>query len=536
MASPSLFSQTFSQSAGVTDTTFSPTLSTHAAGDMLEVDVGADDNIGISITSGSGGWTKAWELQNTQGSTTPTYAKFYKLAASSSESLGLTGTAGQAWGASCRVYRGGGGTLNYYTPTPVDGTDSGSSANGQGSAVSPGAGSQDFTFTSCIVQDGVQGATAGPSGYGNFQTNANATAARVEVSTSEKAATASSDTPGAWTSAAEQWIVGGGAVWESAGGTTHATTGALTGQGSTVAGSAAHIAIHGTSGALTGPGASIVGSAARTRVHPSSGVLAGQGSTVAGSAARTRAHPSSGALTGQGSAVAGSAARTRQHPASGALTGSGSTVAGSAARTHVHPSSGVLTGQGSVIAGSADRQGSANSHDTSGALAGQGSTVAGSAARLRAFASSGALVGQGSVVDGVAARVVPAVSHDTSGDLIGPGSSLSGVAQNGAMTPRAHGPDYTAHRKWWLAHLKKLEEEEQEIDPEAAEIIEAKAVQTVDLGLRAAPKDVKRRMESVGIAYREAYREVYLELVREIRQARAEEEEEEEAIAMALLF
>lgn len=104
------------------------------------------------------------------------------------------------------------------------------------------------------------------------------------------------------------------------------------------------------------------------------------------------------------------------------------------------------------------------------------------------------------------------------------------------LTPRAHGPDYTAHRKWWLAHLKKLEEEEREIEPEAAEIIEAKAVQTVDLGLRAAPKDVKRRMENVGIAYREAYREVYLELVREIRQARADEEDEEEAIAMALLF
>ena len=220
MASPSLVSQTFSQSAGVTDTAFTPTLSTHAAGEMLELDVGLDGNPTVSFaTGGQNGWTLHWQLQNTQGSTTPTHAKLSKRATSSSETPpDLESSVGEAWGASCRVYQGSGGTLNYYTPTPVDGTDSGSSTNGQGSAVAPGVGSQDFTFTSCIVQDGVQGATAGPSGYGNFQTNANATAARVEVSTSEKAATASSDTPGAWTSAAEQWIVGGGAVWEDAGG------------------------------------------------------------------------------------------------------------------------------------------------------------------------------------------------------------------------------------------------------------------------------------------------------------------------------
>lgn len=225
MASPSLVSQTFSQSAGVTDLTFTPTLSAHTTGDMLELDVGLDGNPTVSFaTGGQNGWTLNWQLQNTQGSTTPTHAKLTKRATSASETPpDLEATVGEAWGASCRVYRGAGGTLNYYTPTPVDGTDSGSSANGQGSAVSPGVGSQDFTFTSCIVQDGVQGATAGPSGYGNFQTNANATAARVEVSTSEKAATASSDTPGAWTSAAEQWIVGGGAVWEDAGGATNYT-------------------------------------------------------------------------------------------------------------------------------------------------------------------------------------------------------------------------------------------------------------------------------------------------------------------------
>ncbi len=534
MASPSLFSQGFSLSAGLTDTTFSPTLSTHAAGDLIEVDVGADGNIGISITGGSGGWTKVWELQNTTGSTTPTMAKFYKLAASSSETLDLTGTAGEAWAASSRVYRGAGGTLNYYSPTPVNGTDSGSGTDGQGSAVNPGAGTQDFTFTQCMVMDGIQGTNAAPSGYGNYQTNNNAAAARVDVSTAELASTATGNTPAAWDSNAEQWIVGGGAVWETSGGTTHAATGALVGPGSTVAGSAAHIAIHGSSGALTGPGSSVVGSAARTRVHPSSGVLTGQGSTVAGSAARTRVHPSSGVLTGQGSTVAGSAARTRQHPASGALTGPGSTIAGSAARTHVHPSSGALVGPGSEIVGSADRSGSAGVHDASGALVGQGSAVAGSAARLRAFASSGALVGPGSVIAGDATRVPAPVTHDASGDLVGPGSLIVGAAVNGTPSDIPMGGGFFTQAMRRRLFEEEMREKLKELPQEVAEVIETTVIDAIDRPKLPTTKEIRRALEVENLPYREAYRKAVVSLVQEMRQI--EEDDEEEAIALAFLF
>jgi hypothetical protein len=85
---------------------------------------------------------------------------------------------------------------------------------------------------------------------------------------------------------------------------------------------------HATTGALTGPGSAIVGSASSATTRASSGALTGQGAAVAGTAARTRAHPTTGALTGPGAALAGSADRQDApagviHDTSGALAGQG---------------------------------------------------------------------------------------------------------------------------------------------------------------------------------------------------------------------
>ena len=166
------------------------------------------------------------------------------------------------------------------------------------------------------------------------------------------------------------------------GATTHTTTGALTGQGSTVAGIAAHIAVHGTSGALTGQIGSVSGTANRFRAMSSSGALVGQGATIVGSAARAggaTTHDTSGALTGQGATLSGTAARFRAFSASGALTGQGSAIVGTAVHNVPHATSGVLAGQGSTIAGTAARTGTPVSHDTSGALVGSGAVINGSA-------------------------------------------------------------------------------------------------------------------------------------------------------------
>jgi hypothetical protein len=93
--------------------------------------------------------------------------------------------------------------------------------------------------------------------------------------------------------------------------------------------------------------------------HTSTGALTGPGAAIAGTASRFVTHPSSGALTGPGSTVAGTALRFRTFSATGALVGPGSAIAGSAARSGApvtHPSSGVLTGPGASISGQASRQ------------------------------------------------------------------------------------------------------------------------------------------------------------------------------------
>lgn len=165
---------------------------------------------------------------------------------------------------------------------------------------------------------------------------------------------------------------------------THDASGALTGPGSTVAGTAAHIAKHAATGALVGQGSTVAGTATRFRAHEATGALVGPGSTIAGTAARAGGavtHDASGTLVGQGSAVAGTAARTRVHAANGALTGPGSVITGAAGRFKAFDASGALIGQGSVLSGTAARTGAATVHDASGALIGSGAALSGTAAR-----------------------------------------------------------------------------------------------------------------------------------------------------------
>jgi len=209
---------------------------------------------------------------------------------------------------------------------------------------------------------------------------------------------------------------------------THAATGSLTGQGSSIAATSLRYRQFSSTGALIGPASSLAGVSARSSgavTHTTSGGLTGSGAAIAGVSARLRAFSSTGALVGQGSIVAGSSARFRVFSTSGVLTGQGSIIAGSAARASAvvnHATSGTLTGQGSIVAGVSAHK---VLHSTSGSLAGQGSTVAGSSARLRSHSTSGALTGAGSGINGTAARFRV---HPASGALAGQGSSLAGSA------------------------------------------------------------------------------------------------------------
>lgn len=207
-----------------------------------------------------------------------------------------------------------------------------------------------------------------------------------------------------------------------AGGTTHTTTGVLTGPGSTVDGTAAHLTLHATTGVLTGAGSTVVGAALHP--HTSTGDLVGPGSSIVGAAVHP--HVTTGDLVGTGSTVAGTA--VHPHTTTGVLTGAGSEIAGVAEHSTpgAHATDGALTGAGSTVSGTAAHLGL---HATTGALVGPGSAINGTAERLALHATDGILVGAGAVVVGAAAHSTSgATAHDTSGSLVGSGSTLAGLA------------------------------------------------------------------------------------------------------------
>lgn len=209
-------------------------------------------------------------------------------------------------------------------------------------------------------------------------------------------------------------------------GGSHATSGALTGAGSTLSGTAARFRAFATSGALAPTGAEITGTAVHNIPHATSGALAPTGAEIVGAAARASpgfiTHDTSGALATIGAEAAGTAARFRAMATSGALATSGAEITGSAARFRAFDTSGVLTNAGATITGSANRY---REMGTSGALATAGAAVVGTSLRYRTMGSSGALVTAGATVAGTAARFR---AHGTSGALAAAGASITGSA------------------------------------------------------------------------------------------------------------
>lgn len=198
-------------------------------------------------------------------------------------------------------------------------------------------------------------------------------------------------------------------VYFSAG--THTTSGAVSGAGATVAGTATHKTLHTTTGATTGGGATVAGAATHKIPHTTSGDVAGGGATVAGTAAHKTLHTTSGTVAGAGATVAGAA--THPHTTTGAVTGGGATVAG--ASDHITP--------GGI-------------HATIGDVAGGGATVAGAATHLTLHATSGAVQGGGATVTGDSAHLT---LHTTTGDASGGGATVAGAASRSGINEARSG-------------------------------------------------------------------------------------------------
>ncbi len=420
-----------------------------AAGDLVIVTVvagSAGRNVAMAVTTPAT-WTALGQLnQSAQTNDTSMDVSRKFMTATPDTAVTIPGTTNNADGQAyaIQVWRGVDAT------TPMD--TAAVSAGTTGTARCDPAAITPVTVGAVIVicGGGAAGTGAAYTAPANYTTNfltdngADTTDGMVGMGYRATTWTSGAENPAAFTggaaNAADSWCSYTLALRPAAA-PNHATTGALTGQGSTTAGTAVHRPKHTTTGALTGPGATVAGSAAHVARHTTSGVLAGQGSTTAGSAARTRQHATTGILAGQGSVTAGSAARTRVHPASGVLAGSGAAVSGTAVHRALHATAGVLAGSGAAMAGDAARSLGATAHDASGALAGAGSVVAGSAARTRAHATTGAIPGLAAQLIAEAQRDDPAgpVSHDASGALVGGGAQIVGSALNGRILGAGRG-------------------------------------------------------------------------------------------------
>jgi len=199
--------------------------------------------------------------------------------------------------------------------------------------------------------------------------------------------------------------------------TLHTSTGALTAQDATIAGTAADE--HSNTGALTAQAATVAGTAAHLTLHTSTGTLTAQDATIAGTAADE--HATTGALSAQAAAIAGTAVHLTLHATTGALAAQASTIAGVAA--HQHAATGALVAQDATIAGSADHTVPGSTHTTTGALAAQDATVAGTATHLTLHTSTGALTAQAAAIAGTAAH-----QHAAAGALAADAATIDGAA------------------------------------------------------------------------------------------------------------
>lgn len=318
--------------------------------------------------------------------------------------------------------------------------EAGTIANGTSAAADPGSfnpagwGTEDTLWISVAVSGMTSGTgswtatgTAAPTSYtdrADSNTTDNSTVGQTEIAVAFRQLNAASEDVGTagvdLSNARNSALV----IAVRPAPVTHAATGALTGPGAVVAGSASSATARPSSGALVGPGAVVAGAAARTRVHATDGALVGPGAAVVGSADRQDAggpvtHAATGALVGPGTVVAGTAARTRVHATDGALVGPGAVVAGAASSATVRASSGALVGPGAVVAGTAARVGAPVSHAATGILIGPGAIIVGAAGRPADTSQAGFDIPRDRIP----------VHHSATGRLVGRGASLHASAR-----------------------------------------------------------------------------------------------------------
>lgn len=262
-----------------------------------------------SVTGGTGTWTKLAEYTNGNGSAgAGVTVSLWLFEPSAGNAIGTVFTVNMASAIvdKCAQFlvfsKASGNLIQIATGTTVQ-TNAADAATDIGSASFASLASQERLYYRGFGKEAntITGVTAS-SGFTGLLTNRSRNnAAAVCVGGEYRIATSTGETSNPTLAVSGDYTAVFVALEEySAGPVTHATTGALTGQIGSVAGSATHVAIHGTSGAFTGQLGSVAGSAARKRAMASSGALTGQIGSISGAAARAAAavtHAASGILT-----------------------------------------------------------------------------------------------------------------------------------------------------------------------------------------------------------------------------------------------
>lgn len=292
----------------------------------------------------------------------------------------------------------------------------GSAPTGNNNASSDSSAATDYTSTVTSVASSVFVSVTSGSEDFHLQTGTNA----LVGAGADLTASFTVDIDGDTRPSGSAWDIG--ADHRAAAGGSFSTTGALTAQTATVAGTAAHLTLHTTTGALLAQSAVIAGTAAHP--HIAAGILAAQEATVAGAATAGAVFTTSGALEAGAATVAGSATHLTLHTATGALVAQAAEVAGTAVHITVHASTGALVAGSATVVGAAEST-APNVFDAAGALSAQSASVVGSAARFALHTSEGAIAAGPATVSGLAAHLT---LHTSSGALVAGNAAVAGSA------------------------------------------------------------------------------------------------------------
>lgn len=182
-----------------------------ADGSIAVFIVSSDGNPTLTVGGSDTAWTKIDQASNGTIVTGAVFWYFNNTGSSATKAFTLSSTASEQYsGILLIIPRATAG----YT-VKVEGTNSnGSSTNSNPPSLSPSVGTKDHKWIATRSGDSTVVATVAPTNYSNLQTRAAGGTGGASTNTAERDLNGSTEDPGTFTSASEQWVCWTLAVWE----------------------------------------------------------------------------------------------------------------------------------------------------------------------------------------------------------------------------------------------------------------------------------------------------------------------------------